>query len=369
MKVAAVISKLFVKPFYRENAVAFIFLITVMFCIVNRVDGAGLYEYHQVLVMGMLTNPVFLLLVFFLWFLYARKCFAFVSGSLAKPEFSFSVVLNRLGSRKRFVLFFGVHLLLLLPVLLYTIFIVFTAWQSHHYYHMVSIPAYLFLLAAIAAYLVIQQLKGTACQGLTLRILPTQLFPSNYIKLLLQFIVNRQKITLAAIKLFSCAVLYFYCRNTPLPDQDASFLFLLFNFGILAHGVLINRVRQYEETYLSFYRGMPVSLGFRMVEYAFVYLIFLMPESFTVFILAPTHLHVGDGIVFLLAGYSVLMLLNSICFFQHFDKRGYFKIIVVIFFVEYVLMITCGLSIMFITFLTLSVILFFRNYYRFEPGL
>ncbi len=47
-----ILFKSFVKTFYKENAGAFVFVFTMLFCIVSKVDGAGLYEYHYSLVTG-----------------------------------------------------------------------------------------------------------------------------------------------------------------------------------------------------------------------------------------------------------------------------------------------------------------------------
>src|SRR5215813_8602617 len=100
----------FVRPFYKENAGVFLFIFIMMFYIVGENDGAGLVEYHYSLIMGMLTTREMLLLVFFIWLLYARKFTAFVSGVLKNPQYSFLHIYNRLNKTERFRLFFFVEL-------------------------------------------------------------------------------------------------------------------------------------------------------------------------------------------------------------------------------------------------------------------
>ena len=123
----------FVQPFYRENIGLFVFVFSMMFFIVSKVDGAGLYEYHYSLVTGMLSNNIFLSCVLFIWLIYVRKYILFVSGVLSSPQYTFLHIYNQLTKIKRFRLFLTVQVWLLLPVLLYVWFILVVGLQQHLY--------------------------------------------------------------------------------------------------------------------------------------------------------------------------------------------------------------------------------------------
>src|SRR5438046_1827283 len=114
---AKILLQTFVKSFYRENAGVFVFIFTVMFFVVSQQSGAGLYAYHYSLVTGMLSNTGFLLFVFFTWFIYARKCVAFVFDVLQKPENNFIHIFNCLSKARRFQLFLLVEVWLMMPIL------------------------------------------------------------------------------------------------------------------------------------------------------------------------------------------------------------------------------------------------------------
>jgi hypothetical protein len=86
----------FVQPFYRENIGLFVFVFSMMFFIVSKVDGAGLYEYHYSLVTGMLNNNILLSCVLFLWLIYVRKYVLFVSGTISNPQYTFLHIYNQL---------------------------------------------------------------------------------------------------------------------------------------------------------------------------------------------------------------------------------------------------------------------------------
>ena len=150
----------FVNSFYKENAGLFVFVFSMFFFIVGMVDGAGLYHYHYSLVNAMLTSPVFLLVVFFTWFLYARKFTGFVAGIIANPAFQFLQIYTLLESRKRFRLFLLIELLLLLPVLLYLLFISFVAVQEKAFLQLIVIYGYVTLLTVLPATLHVKLLNS-----------------------------------------------------------------------------------------------------------------------------------------------------------------------------------------------------------------
>jgi len=135
----------FVQPFYRENIGLFVFVFSMMFFIVSKVDGAGLYEYHYSLVTGMLNSNIFLSCVLFIWLIYVRKYVLFVSGAISNPQYTFLHIYNQLTKIKQFRLFFVVQVWLLLPVLLYLWFILFVGLQQHLY-----IPLLIIIISLLA---------------------------------------------------------------------------------------------------------------------------------------------------------------------------------------------------------------------------
>jgi hypothetical protein len=358
----------FVRPFYRENASLFIFVFIMMFYIVGEDDGAGLLEYHYSLIMGMLSSKAMLLLIFFLWLLYARKYTGFVSGVLIDPRYSFLHIYNCLEKKQRFRLFLVVEILLLLPIILYTICIIGIAIHHHLYWKIVAITGYLAILCVVPAWWHVSRLYNLYPQkifswpGITKRIK----LPSSYPVILLRFITRHQKMLWLGIKIFTCGILYLIARNNTLTPSDVSTVFLFFNFGILGNGIILFRVREFEETRLKFYRGAPVRLVTRFLQYAMVYFILLLPEFFTTGILAPVYLSTKDAVNFSLCGYSLLLLMNSTTFLQDFSMRDYLKIILLVFAIQYIFIATGVFIILYIFFFVLALVLFLVSYYRFE---
>ena len=363
-----IIFRSFVESFYRENAGILAFLFTVMFCIVNKVDGAGVIEYHYSLILGMLKSNIFLVLVFLAWFVYARKCAAFVTGVIRKPEYTFLHILNCLTKSKRAKLFFFVECFLLLPVLLYASFILVIGLQKHFYFPALSVIIYLFLLCATAAKFHVRLLDDThKGQGSTRpRVSLWLKLPASYYLLFVRFIASKQKMIWLGIKTFTCGILYLIARNNTLNDYDISFPFLFFNFGILSNGIVVYRIREFEDSYIGFYRGLPVSNLKRFLQYACFYFILLIPECITVCLLVPVHLQYADAIHFILSGYSLLLLMNSITFIEDFGMKQYLKILVLLFCVQFFFILTVGFVFLAFFFFFLATFFFIKRYYKFE---
>jgi hypothetical protein len=367
---AKILFRSFVRPFYRENAGTFLFVFIMMFYIVGENDGAGLIEYHYSLIMGMLTSNSMLLLVFFLWFLYAGKYTAFVSKVLQDPRYGFMHVYNCLDKGKQFRLFFTVEVLLLMPVLLYSVFIIIVGVYHQFYLTLLLIIIYLLLLCIFPALWHVDRLNDPY-KNITLpgqRLKRWAKIPASYPVILIRFVARTQKMIWIGVKVFTCGILYLIARNNTLTSSDIPTVFLFFNFGIIGNSVILYRIREFEEASLKFYRGAPVSLLKRFLQYSLVYFIFLTPEFITAGILVPVYLPYTDAINFVLCGYSLLLLMNTITFLQDFSMRDYLKILLLIFSVQYIFILTNQFSLLYVFFFILSLILFRIGYYRFEKS-
>lgn len=362
-----ILLKSFVKPFYRENAALFVFVFTMMFFIVNKVDGAELLEYHYSLILATLKSSVILLLVFIVWFVYARKCFVYVSTRLSKPEFTYLHIFNSLSKSKRLRFFFILEVWLLLPILLYAIVIIVTGLRQKYYLPVLFIAVFLLLITIAASVWHTEQLNRPY-QPTTFQWQKTASWKraSSYPYLLMAFIVNQQKLLWLGLKVFTCCILYLISRNNTEENYDVKTVYLFYSFGILAHAILIQRIRAFEEDRLSFYRGLPQTTGKRFLQYAIVYAFLLLPELLTITFLVPVHLHYEDALSFLLSSYCWLLLINSLTFALPSSMKEFLKVLLLLFFVQFFFMMAFGLFYLAVLFFASSVIIFYRTYFSFE---
>ena len=360
----------FVKTFYKENAGAFVFVFTIMFCIVSKVDGAGLYEYHYSLATGILKSNILLFLVLFIWFLYVRKYFVFVSDVITNPHYAFLQVYNQLSKINRLRLFFIIEVLLLMPILLYVLFISFVGFKQRLYLPVLSAIIFLLLLCVIATSLHVRQLDNLNKRFKLpfLKITKRLNLSLSYQFILIRFVAIKQMNIWIGIKIFTCGILYLIARNNNAVDHDISMAFLFYNFGILANGVLIFRIRAFEEIYLAFYRTLPISLINRFFQYSFLYFILLIPEFITTLTLMPVHIPFKDAVNFILCGFSLSLLMNSLTFIENLKMKEFVVMLLALFCIECVFLMIVGFSFLYFTFFTLAITIFFKSYYKFEQS-
>ena len=366
---ARILFKSLVKPFYKENAGVFIFFFTVMFGIIGKVDGAGLFEYHYSLITGMLRNAGFLILIFFVWFLYFRRNLAFVLNVFDNPQYAFIYTCSCLNKIKQFSLFLAVGVCLLMPVLIYAIFIILIGLRHHYYLPVSVVLVYLLLLCVLAAALFVLKLNNPGKRVVFFWQKLRFVLPASYATILIQFVIYNQKIIWVSIKFFTCILLYLIARNNIASDSDTSFAFLFFNFGILSNSILIFRIRQFEERYINFYRQLPISLVQRFLQYTLFYFIFLVPEFVVLRALAPAHLSCADTTDFGLCAYSLLLLMNSLTFFQNFSMKEYVIILFMIFCVQLIFLLFGTLTFLSLLFFVVAILMFLKGYYDFERSI
>jgi hypothetical protein len=165
-------------------------------------------------------------------------------------------------------------------------------------------------------------------------------------------------------------VLYGIALNNTTPDDyETVSLFLFFNFGVLANGVIVFGLREFEETRLFFYRAAPVPLLRRLAGYALVYFVLLIPEFITAALLVPIHLHHGDALLFSLCAYGLVLLMNGITFLGNFSRKEYLFLLLMVFCVEYIFLGGIGLLLLCGLLFAAAIVAFWAGYYRFERAI
>jgi hypothetical protein len=254
--------------------------------------------FHLSLIRGLLANFNIMGLVFFTWFLYAKKTEQFVTNTLRRPDFSFLNLLCQINNRKLYTLMVCIQFLLFLPIFFYII-IIFIAGV----YFQLIIPCLYVLVYAIILtlyiagnYFRILQNPGKSLEITGRPVIKHRETP--YWSLFIRYIVRNKKLLYIGMKVYSCTVLCLMVMNQTRIEYDLSMILLFFSLGILGHGLLIHQLRDLEESRLTFYRTAPFSLSRRFIQYSRVYFILLIPEMITIGLLTPYYLHYHDAAIF-----------------------------------------------------------------------
>lgn len=331
--IARVLYKSFIKPFYKENAGTFVFVFTMFFFIVGTVDGADLFRYHYGLIKAILSIHPFLYAALLLWIFYSRKCAVFIVQLLRQPSYEFIAILKSLPSRKQYRLFFIVDFILLLPITFYITLVI----AEGIYLHAILSTSIVFIFQ-LAALLILParhvwllnhpgRQQAWLTNGFFRKVRPASFYPF----MLARAVFTTQKIAWAGIKVYTCVFLYFITVNNSLTPDSLHLTFLFFSFGVLANGVFINRIRSYEEQYLSFYRTLPVSIARRLIQYACFSLVLIVPEVLLLCILALKGLGYFNALSLGLYAFTTLVLLTSLSFLKLMPLKHFVKTLLVLF--------------------------------------
>ena len=364
----SLILKSLVKPFYKQHAGLLCFLFFMMTLAVGRANGVGLLEYHYSLIKGMLTNPSFLAAVLVIWVLYAARCCQFITITLQKPAFSYLYMLSQVNAGKVYLLLFQAQLILFLPVLSYLIFVLKVGYSNHWYLQSNLVLLFNVSVCALCAYRYLYQLQHPTALSFSLQLkLPAILNRKYYARFLLRYVLEKGKLLFLVIKIYSCGAVYLMIAGRNSPEEDLRMVTLFFSFGALGHGVLIHRIKEMENTQGSFFRGLPITLSRRFVQYACFYFCVFFPDIIMLVSLAPDHLYYGEAFFFIFFGYGLLLLLNSLQLYDYNGMKDYLKVVVLLFIVIIIEVIPNRVHELSLLFFLLSAIIFFRRYYQFEP--
>ncbi|HWK02463.1 MAG TPA: hypothetical protein VNS58_02455 [Puia sp.] len=362
-----------VRPFYRQNAGQLIFVFILFFGAVGELEGTQihtgpLYQFHYqyALILGMLSSHTLFGFVLLAWLLYAEKCTRFVLSALQQSDYSFLDLLNNLSPAKIFRIFFRLQLLLFLPIVLYSLAIITVAVYKGWLFGGLLVVGYILAVCMLAAARCQYQLRHP---GRT----PWLLLPSlpgvlSWWKLFIRYLVREHRLLLAGIKIVSCGMLYISVKTITQDNYDLRMPSLLYGIGIFGHSILVYKFRELEEKNLLFYRGLPISLPARLIQYGLLYAVLLIPEMITLALLTPMPLHPEDAFRLLLSGYSLLLLLNSLLFVGPFPIKTFLKIVLALFLLLYFAVMAGFLGWLSVCILAGALALFGWRYYRYDAA-
>ena len=359
-----------VRPFYRQNAGFFLFIFLVFFGVVAPSQQLA---YHYALILGMLDSPLALGIVLLAWLLYAEKCHHWVRSLIESPDHSYLQLLSRLNKRSSFCLLLIVQVILYLPVWLYALAVTGVAIYKGQVVIGIGVQLYILLLCVVSAARYQYGLMNPGSEPLKwpkwMRA-PEWLLGKKkgprYWSFFIRYLFYDGKALVLGIKLTGCALLYLLLRERDPVYYDIRMPFLLYTIVLFGHGVLIYRCRVLEEKSLVFYRGLPVSLLQRALQYGVLYFLVLLPEMLTLCWLTPVFIRWKDTLGFILSGYSLLLLLNSVLFVAPLKMSDFLKLSLGIFGILYFCVLGDVVIALSGGFFVVAGCLFFRGYWRYQ---
>jgi hypothetical protein len=273
--VVRVLNKVLVKKFYERNVGLLLFVLYLMFGVV---ESNQLINYHRSLIYSVLTSPIFLLGVMGVWILYSVKYLQLILSELAEPHNQFLKDYSRLTQPQQFWPMLLSIFIMDEPVLIYSAFIVGVGFATQQYLAVFLVLVFHSAKLVACTQIVLKRINSLH-ERKTTKLMPTvqwpwrRYFPFFY----LGHFTNQLPLALLFTKAFSLfAIIGFMQISTDHYENRTALMGLL--FGLMAHSVIIFESRRFEETYLTFSRGLPLPMIKRFIFLAVFYGVLLMPE-------------------------------------------------------------------------------------------
>ena len=366
--VTTLLLKVFVKQFYLINTGFFLFCFYFFFGVVTP---GQLVWYHQSLILGMLGSPVFLGIVFLLWFLYMLKCCSFCTTVIKSNESIYLQCLQALSKNKQWLLYLLISLLLYLPVIIYSCFVIYTALLKILLLKAFIVTAFQLLLIGFGACVnfaaINKSNKTKRLDVLISKIISLASFRTGYLFYLSAFTFHSKKITFTIIKLFSILLLSIsFVLNGD--NFDLDFFMIFFLLIIIAHAAMVFYYVEFKETMLPFSRNLPLALYKVAAMYVGTFCIILLPEFLFMLINNHGNLPTADIICFYLIAVACLFLFTAVLYTDSLNMDRYIQLVFVIFILLFFFLKSGMYLLTLLATLFAAAAIFREHYYSFEKS-
>ncbi|GEM_PF-1248522 len=312
-----------VTPFYKQIAGALYFLFFVLFGIQPNIKQA--LDTHYYILQSIASNPTALSLFAILCLVYLAKCIVFYANRTSKNDYLFLQVINGIPAGKRIPHFVFTALMLLCPVLLYTLGIAFVCIWNRQWYNMIA-PAGLSISLLVVLTLSLNGLNRNPT-AVTRLIVPKIIrLPSRIWKFMISYIFREQFLTLIILKLLSFCCLYFFVI-TDASVFEGRMLWLIYSLCLAGHCMIIYKTFYFLENKLPFYRTLPIRSIHLLASFFLSYTILLLPEFWALRTLAVQHRQIYEYSCMIFAGPAFLSLLHVLLYTDDFKMDGYLSVV------------------------------------------
>ncbi|AYB33447.1 hypothetical protein [Chryseolinea soli] len=368
-----VLTKIFVKGFYRVHAGLLLFffvtLLTYGFFInvlnETHLTPADRILNNLILVLTLLSSPLMVIVVFVAWFFYTVKSWDYVLGQMTTPANEFlyysSTAMPRRGQAGSW---FVVQLLISVPMIVYALFSIVVGAVYHYYLVPVIIVLYIVLLSGVSAglyaYVInrrIRSQKGSWLSGLV------RGWDKPFFSLFLYAVMDKLKVAFVVTKLLSALAIIggFHILTDVREDTRAAGMVTL--GMVMAHALLLYQSYRFEHTALRFSLNFPYRKIQVYVSWGLTYALLTLPEILWLF----TRFEAGLAWGLLLFHVSAGLLVRSILYRTALDMKKFIYAVFYFFILSFAAIVLKLLCPLVIVTLATSWIVFQKYYYKQTP--
>lgn len=362
MIITSVLTKVFAKEFYRENAGFFLVALGLAFGFMSGVEHIALAQFF-------ISSPLLMLLPTSIWVLYTAKVIFFNVACIHRPENAFIYESIHLSTVTRIGSISIVLLAQLLPIIAYGFFLLFVCVQNNYFETAPIIIGMLVFLVGVSTIKFYFDLKNNQKE-----VTPSKVknwIDSHFLRsfpiMMTEEIMRHQGFSWIGTKFFSCGFLLavFQLYNTD--TYDYRLLAIAATFSFTSNILLFNHLHRVENKSLDFYRSLPIPFYKRVVNVIIPILIITLPEFGVLITRTPDTIPSFLAFQIIIYGFSISIMLYGILFVSDW---GFDRIVRIIFFLSIILMVLLlfktPLLLLAGTLVSCGLYLWCANYYQFE---
>lgn len=356
------------RGFFRVHSGMLLFLFVAVFSYCFFILTAGTITPDKALVFNIIfmlsfaSAPVMMILVFIVWLIYTIKSWQYIAAQLRMDQYRFLYYSSTaLSKKKQFKSWFFVQLFISVPLIVYGLFSVIAGAIYGYYLIPVLIVIYLFFLNGISAVFYLQLMNRIMRnEESTLLTKLTNTWEKPFPVLFLYDLVYRKKIAFLITKILCWAILsgVFLLFADLKSDLRIAGMAIL---GVaIAHTFLVYQGQRFELQYLSFSKNFPYSRNQLYIQLVLLYFLLLLPEGIWLFI----HFRAAKALGLFLLMMSITLLFRSLLYRLGLHMNSYLPWIFGLFILFFWIIMFQWVWVLIPVNLTLSYVVFFRNYYR-----
>lgn len=305
-----VLRKTIVNQFYRQNAGLFFVVLMLAGSFLRAGDHIALAE-------ATVHSPVMLTLYQAFWLLYTVFATRFAVGTIRQTEVLYQ--LRLIPTLRRWLSLLTVQYTLLSPILVYTAFVGWISWQQGTSGSSWQLVAGVIFMLVVPLFWLDHALKTPNRQPLTVRLGGDwhERFTTPYTLFFIRHLIKNQPVLLFITKVGTCLLILGVLNLYPTDDYDIRLLALGAMLMAVSHSTVAYHLYQFEHERLAILRNLPIRPSRRLLSYALVFALLLLPEA----LLLPRYQPVGVSLVALAGvwvfGHSVTLLLFTLLLPRH----------------------------------------------------
>lgn len=263
--------------------------------------------------------------------MYSLKCVHFVKQKLSQHDYLFTKSLTILPKLRQLKIWLKLYAFLLLPVLIYSLFVIGTAIKNQYYFSAIATIIGLFIIFGSLIFYTFNFTNYTFAVKKQWLVLPLIKLKKPFWIWPIFYLLKEQPIIFLICKIVS--LVFFKAILLVFGDvgDDIRVYLTAMLAVVLSHSVLVLNLVKFDAIYLSFAKHLPLNAFTRFSNWALIFSILLLPEFILLVLITPPSLtNMLYCFMFAIGG---MLFLKMLVYNLKADTERYMKYLLFFFFV------------------------------------